>query len=102
MSKERVMEDLDALLADLHSTTTHMSSYQQQHQQHQQQQQQPPQLPHRNSGSPPPPLPPPPSQDVLDSLHNDDQPIYEPQQVQPVYVRDEISWKKLPEQGRRS
>lgn len=25
-----------------------------------------------------------------------------PQQVQPVYVRDEISWKKLAEQGRRS
>ena len=25
-----------------------------------------------------------------------------PEQVQPVYVRDEINWKKLPEQGRRS
>jgi len=24
-----------------------------------------------------------------------------PEQVQPVYVRDEINWKKLPEQGRR-
>ena len=27
--------------------------------------------------------------------------IQSPQQVQPVYVRDEISWKKLSEQGRR-
>lgn len=25
-----------------------------------------------------------------------------PEQVQPVYVRDEINWKKLPEQGRRT
>jgi len=28
--------------------------------------------------------------------------IQSPQQVQPVYVRDEISWKKLSEQGKQS
>ena len=28
--------------------------------------------------------------------------IQSPQQVQPVYVRDEISWKKLSEQGKKS
>lgn len=28
--------------------------------------------------------------------------IQQPMQVQPVYVRDEISWKKLSEQGKRS
>ncbi len=28
--------------------------------------------------------------------------VQQPQQVQPVYVRDEISWKKLAEQGRPS
>jgi tRNA threonylcarbamoyladenosine biosynthesis protein TsaB len=28
--------------------------------------------------------------------------IQSPQQVQPVYVRDKISWKKLSEQGKQS
>ena len=36
---------------------------------------------------------------ALDKLHRSD--IQQPEQVQPVYVRDEISWRKLSEQGRQ-
>jgi tRNA threonylcarbamoyladenosine biosynthesis protein TsaB len=37
---------------------------------------------------------------ALEKLRRGD--IQSPQQVQPVYVRDEISWKKLSEQGKQS
>lgn len=37
---------------------------------------------------------------AMDKLRSGE--IQTPQQVQPVYVRDEISWKKLSEQGKRS
>jgi len=36
---------------------------------------------------------------ALEKLRRGD--IQSPQQVQPVYIREEISWKKLPEQGKR-
>lgn len=48
---ERVMDDLDALLADLQSTTQHISSYQQ----YQQQQQPPPPSSHQHPAYYPPP-----------------------------------------------
>jgi len=37
---------------------------------------------------------------ALDKLSRGE--IQSPAEVQPLYVRDEVSWKKLPEQGRRS
>ncbi|XP_064612081.1 leupaxin-like [Liolophura sinensis] len=94
------MEDLDALLADLQSTTAHISNYQQQHkgapppaspsqhnpplQQYSGQRQSYSSARSDSRGSTPPPLPPPPPSDVLDGVgsnHYTEQPIYEPQNV---------------------
>ncbi|XP_046551095.1 leupaxin-like isoform X1 [Haliotis rubra] len=83
--QQRVMDDLDALLADLQSTTQNISTYQHQIN--------PPaqvitntnrdsSASSRDSRSSTPPLPPPPPVEVLDSLpppRGHDQPIYEPQ-----------------------